>query len=165
MTFHIERATERDVALIFRLIKELAEYERLADLVVTTEATLRESLFGAPDRIHEVLAQCGIRGQPRTSHKGIVILVELSFQNAKAVEFGKQKASRLADWAHRVIGMQLLPGCKIPLSAVKVKIVEPQKSAVEGRDRETLGQVPGSRVQAQSATDRQDCYYSPRSCI
>ena len=45
MTFRIERATERDLALILRLIKDLAEYEKMADVVAATEATLRESLF------------------------------------------------------------------------------------------------------------------------
>jgi ribosomal protein S18 acetylase RimI-like enzyme len=45
MTFRIERATERDLALILRLIKDLAEYEKMADMVAATEATLRESLF------------------------------------------------------------------------------------------------------------------------
>jgi ribosomal protein S18 acetylase RimI-like enzyme len=45
MTFRIERATERDVPLILNLIKDLAEYEKLADMVAATEATLRESLF------------------------------------------------------------------------------------------------------------------------
>ena len=45
MTFRIERATEKDLAVIFRLIKELADYEKLAHAVVATEATLRESLF------------------------------------------------------------------------------------------------------------------------
>ena len=46
MTFRIERATEHDLPLILKLIKELAEYEKLAHAVVATEATLRESLFG-----------------------------------------------------------------------------------------------------------------------
>ena len=45
MTFRIERATERDLPLILRLIRSLAEYEKLADAVVATEDTLRESLF------------------------------------------------------------------------------------------------------------------------
>ena len=53
MTFRIERATENDLALILRMIKELAEYERLAHAVVTTEAILRESLF--VNRAAEVL--------------------------------------------------------------------------------------------------------------
>jgi GNAT superfamily N-acetyltransferase len=45
MTFRIERATERDVPLILKLIKDLAEYEKLTHAVVATEAMLRESLF------------------------------------------------------------------------------------------------------------------------
>jgi ribosomal protein S18 acetylase RimI-like enzyme len=45
MTFRIERATERDVPLILTLIRNLAEYERLAQAVVATEDTLRDSLF------------------------------------------------------------------------------------------------------------------------
>jgi GNAT superfamily N-acetyltransferase len=44
--FRIEPATEQDVGLILRLIRGLAEYERLLHEVVTTEAELRESLFG-----------------------------------------------------------------------------------------------------------------------
>jgi GNAT superfamily N-acetyltransferase len=45
--FRIERATERDVPLILRLIKELAEYERMSADVTATEQGLRETLFGA----------------------------------------------------------------------------------------------------------------------
>jgi GNAT superfamily N-acetyltransferase len=45
MTFRIEQATERDVPLILKLIKDLAEYEKLTHAVVATEAMLRESLF------------------------------------------------------------------------------------------------------------------------
>jgi GNAT superfamily N-acetyltransferase len=45
MAFRIEPATERDVPLLLRFIKGLAEYERLGHAVTATEATLRESLF------------------------------------------------------------------------------------------------------------------------
>jgi GNAT superfamily N-acetyltransferase len=45
MTFRIEPATERDVPIVLRLIKDLAEYERLSHAVVADEATLRHSLF------------------------------------------------------------------------------------------------------------------------
>ena len=45
MTFHLEQATEKDLPLILALIRELAEYEKLSDVVVATEAILRESLF------------------------------------------------------------------------------------------------------------------------
>ncbi len=42
----IARAAIEDVPLILTFIKELAEYEKLSDAVVATEATLREQLFG-----------------------------------------------------------------------------------------------------------------------
>jgi len=42
----IRPATVDDVALIAQLIRELAEYERLADAAVATEDGLREQLFG-----------------------------------------------------------------------------------------------------------------------
>jgi len=45
MTFRLERATEADLPLILRLIRELAEYEQLSHAVVATEDILRESLF------------------------------------------------------------------------------------------------------------------------
>lgn len=42
----IRFATVADVPLILSFIKELAEYEKLSDQVVATEAILAESLFG-----------------------------------------------------------------------------------------------------------------------
>jgi len=45
MEFRIIPATERDLPLILKLIKDLAEYERLAHAVVATEEILRDSLF------------------------------------------------------------------------------------------------------------------------
>ena len=45
--FRIEPATERDLSLILRLIKELAAYEKLAHEVTATEEILRSSLFGS----------------------------------------------------------------------------------------------------------------------
>ncbi|HYP54065.1 MAG TPA: GNAT family N-acetyltransferase [Pyrinomonadaceae bacterium] len=42
----IEPATEEDVPLILRFVKELAEYERLAEAVTADEALLRAELFG-----------------------------------------------------------------------------------------------------------------------
>ena len=55
----IERATTRDVSLILSLIKALAEYERLADQAVATEADLRESLFGPQARAEVAIAYAG----------------------------------------------------------------------------------------------------------
>src|SRR6266566_6310921 len=45
MEFRLAQATERDLPLILRLIKDLAEYEKLGHAVVATEDILRESLF------------------------------------------------------------------------------------------------------------------------
>jgi GNAT superfamily N-acetyltransferase len=44
--FKIRPAAETDAPLILSLIKELAEYERLAQEVVATEEDIRKSLFG-----------------------------------------------------------------------------------------------------------------------
>src|SRR5512140_2056785 len=52
--FRIRPATEEDVPLILTFIRDLARYEKLADQVVATESTLRDTLFGQP-RFAEVL--------------------------------------------------------------------------------------------------------------
>lgn len=52
----IERATERDVPLIFSLIKGLAEYEKLAHEVTATEEKLRATLFGPRPAAEVVIA-------------------------------------------------------------------------------------------------------------
>jgi GNAT superfamily N-acetyltransferase len=55
----IERAAPRDVPLILRLIKALAEYERMSGDVVATEEGLRETLFGARPSAEVVIAYAG----------------------------------------------------------------------------------------------------------
>ena len=45
--FRIEPATKDDLAVVLRLIKELAEYEKLTSEVAATEAILGEWLFGS----------------------------------------------------------------------------------------------------------------------
>ena len=55
----IERATERDVPLIFRLIQGLADYEKLAHEVTATEAGLHETLFGARPAADVIIAYAG----------------------------------------------------------------------------------------------------------
>jgi GNAT superfamily N-acetyltransferase len=62
MDITIRSATERDVALILELIRGLAEYERLAQEVTATEATLRHSLFGPSPGAEVVIADAD--GQP-----------------------------------------------------------------------------------------------------
>lgn len=55
----IEPVSERDVPLLLRLIKALAEYEELSGEVVATEDLLREALFGAKPGVEAVLAYVG----------------------------------------------------------------------------------------------------------
>ncbi len=55
----INPATAADVPVILRLIKELAEYEKLADQVVADDALLRETLFGARPAAEALLAHAG----------------------------------------------------------------------------------------------------------
>jgi len=55
----ITPATERDVPLILRLIKDLAEYERMSNEVVATEEGLRATLFGARPAAEVLLGYAG----------------------------------------------------------------------------------------------------------
>jgi GNAT superfamily N-acetyltransferase len=66
VTFRIEPARERDVSLILRLIKGLADYEKLADEVRATEESLRATLFG-PNPAAEVVLAYVASGLSRTS--------------------------------------------------------------------------------------------------
>ena len=43
----IEQATERDVPVILKFIRGLAEYEKLSHMVVVTEDQIREHVFGS----------------------------------------------------------------------------------------------------------------------
>jgi GNAT superfamily N-acetyltransferase len=60
--FRIVPATESDVPLLLRLIKALAEYEKLGHDVVATEAGLREALFGARRYAEAVIGE--MEGEP-----------------------------------------------------------------------------------------------------
>ena len=53
----IRPAAPEDTATICRLIRELAEYERLADAVVLDEDRLREHLFGPRPFVESLLAE------------------------------------------------------------------------------------------------------------
>lgn len=55
----IEPATVRDVPVLLRMIKALAEYERMSDQVVATEEGLRESLFGERPVVEAAIASVG----------------------------------------------------------------------------------------------------------
>ena len=55
----IRAANPDDVSVILRMIKELADYEKMADQVVADESLLRESLFGARPAAEVLLAFAG----------------------------------------------------------------------------------------------------------
>ncbi|HXH39418.1 MAG TPA: GNAT family N-acetyltransferase [Thermoanaerobaculia bacterium] len=57
MAFKIREATESDVPLILQFIRDLAEYEKLAHLVVATEEQLHATLFGNPRFAEVVIAE------------------------------------------------------------------------------------------------------------
>ena len=58
-TFRLELATERDLGLILRFIRELGAYEQLAHEVTATEEELRETLFGSQPVAEVVIAYAG----------------------------------------------------------------------------------------------------------
>jgi len=55
----LEPATQNDVPVILRFIRELADYEKLTHEVVATEETLRTSLFGPRPAAEAVIAYTG----------------------------------------------------------------------------------------------------------
>lgn len=55
----IRKAEAGDLNVLFRLIRELAEYEKIAHEVSATEETIRESLFGARPAAEAILAHRG----------------------------------------------------------------------------------------------------------
>jgi GNAT superfamily N-acetyltransferase len=61
-SLEISPAVPADVALLLSLIKELAEFEKLQQHVVATEAVLRQSLFGGRPAAEAVIARVG--GEP-----------------------------------------------------------------------------------------------------
>jgi GNAT superfamily N-acetyltransferase len=59
MALKIERATERDIPAIVRLVTRLAEYEKLAHAMVSTEEDFRKALFGQQRNVEALLAFAG----------------------------------------------------------------------------------------------------------
>lgn len=55
--FSIRFATPKDTREILRLIRELAEYEKLSDMAVGTAAQLERSLFGARPACEAMVAE------------------------------------------------------------------------------------------------------------
>jgi GNAT superfamily N-acetyltransferase len=57
MAFEIRNANESDVPLIHQFIRDLADYEKLAHVVVATEAQLRATLFGSSPYAEVIIAE------------------------------------------------------------------------------------------------------------
>ncbi len=55
-------AGEADLPLVMRFVRALAEYEKLADQAVATEAEFRRFLFGEPRRAEALIAEAD--GEP-----------------------------------------------------------------------------------------------------
>ncbi len=62
MSLSIRSAQPGDEALVLSFIRALAEYEKMLDDVVATEASVREALFGPHPRVFCDIAECD--GQP-----------------------------------------------------------------------------------------------------
>jgi GNAT superfamily N-acetyltransferase len=108
-SIQIRMAAEPDVPLILAFIKELAECEKLAHTVVTTEAGLRETLFGARPYAEVLIAEADetpvgfalffhnystFLGQPGIYLEDLYVRPE-----ARGRGVGKQLLSRLAGLA------------------------------------------------------------------
>ena len=57
--FTLRPAAPADAAAVFRLVRALADYERLADQVTATEDHFARALAGPAPRAHAVLAEAG----------------------------------------------------------------------------------------------------------
>jgi GNAT superfamily N-acetyltransferase len=60
-TVTVRPATVDDVPLVFGMIRQLADYEKMADQVIATEAGLRDALFGVSPSAEVILASVGDR--------------------------------------------------------------------------------------------------------
>ena len=58
-TFSIRRATPRDALTVFRLLRGLAEYERLTHEMVATRAQIRRHGFGRPRYFEALICRRG----------------------------------------------------------------------------------------------------------
>jgi GNAT superfamily N-acetyltransferase len=56
MKLNIERATERDIPAIVRLVRQLAEYEKLEHAMVSREDDFRRALFGPQRNVDALMA-------------------------------------------------------------------------------------------------------------
>ncbi|MDE2488432.1 MAG: GNAT family N-acetyltransferase [Alphaproteobacteria bacterium] len=62
MSIHVREATPEDLGLIYRFIRDLAEYEKLLHEVEASEADVRRDLFGPAPRVFCDIAEAD--GEP-----------------------------------------------------------------------------------------------------
>jgi GNAT superfamily N-acetyltransferase len=105
-TLQIRPATPADVAFIHAMIVELAVFEKLAHLVVATEAKLHDSLFGAHPACEAIIGEAD--GEAQTfalffhnystflSQKGLYLEDLYVRQSARGKGYGKQMLAELA---------------------------------------------------------------------
>ncbi len=56
MALRIERASEQDIPAIVRLVRHLAEYEKLSHVMVSSEDDFRKALFGPRRNVEALMA-------------------------------------------------------------------------------------------------------------
>ena len=66
-SIRLRPATENDCALILELVRELADFEKLAHEVVANEAKIRTTLFGARPAAEVIIAEVDDRGSWRNA--------------------------------------------------------------------------------------------------
>src|ERR1035438_10391518 len=57
MSYSLRPAEKKDTGGILRLIKELADYEKMTNEVVTSENALIQNLFGTNPAVHALMAE------------------------------------------------------------------------------------------------------------
>jgi len=105
-TFTIQPATERDVPTILRMIRALAEYEKLAHAVTATEDRLRETLFGNRPAAEVLMAYAGAQAagfalffhnySTFLGQRGVYLEDLFVFPEFRGQGLGRQLLSRLA---------------------------------------------------------------------
>src|SRR5258708_6094567 len=120
---------------------------------------MREQL-SVVERGLKTLVYVLVRAKLRAGEERFVVLVELAFQHAQAVEFREKQSSRLADWSHRIVGMLGLPCGKILLRAGEIQIVETHESMVQRGAHSGIWCIRGGVRCVRTRDQQQGCYHT-----